>query len=1088
MASMLLIGGVIAVAAMALRYRARFLRIFAALMGASVMSAMVFVPAANATGPQSPLYITNTNTTNVAGTLVKLTTTGGSGSGAVTFVAKGTGCVVNNAKSTLTSTGLTSCSVVATKAASGTFSAISSSAVVFTFTGKAQPALVISNKVHTALAGTTVALTTTGGTGTGAVSFAVTGTGCTYVAKKMSLTASTMTSCSVVATKAGSGLYGSVTSAAVVFTFIPAKFSIVNTVHAGTVGTPVTVVAEGGSLTGTVSYSVTGTGCAIVASTGVLTATQAGTCEVSATLKSGTKVLGSVSNVAFVFTTENPTVANPDVATLTSVTGAAGAQVNDTANGDANFIDQYFNNGDHWYVNYVGAGSTITLTWHVAGSNKLPLAKAPVTLLSNLNYSCSTGVLWSTTSLNSFPGCNSGTQGSLSGTTDANGNVTFTLTNNNVVAGSAPTNTTSAAGVQANESSTFPWTAMLLQVGTDTYTGDPATTINQGTDRVDFIIIPSSNSKVGTDNPTVAKPDVATLTNVTGAAGSQINDTANGDNYFINQYYNNGDHWYGYYINDGANVALTWHVTGSNGQALPNAPVTLLSNLSYSCAKNLTWAQSSLNVYAGCGSGAQGELAGTTDSSGNVTFSLTNTNTDTGTAPSDTTSTAGMESNEGPFSWTDMVLQVGSDTFTGDPTATVNQGTDRVDFIVIPSTPTSPQTSPTYSNPDVASLTSITGGVNSTPLDDTANGDQWFISSYYSAGDHWNFTYVKQGSQFTENWHVVDFKGNPVANTQVTLLTTFAGTSTGLSASGLTNGQLTGTTDSNGNVSFTLTDNDTTAATSPTDITAAGTALGLESSDPWARTALLIGAPVANGGQNPADGAIGSSTDVITAGSAAIKDVNQATDLVDIISVPSSYTPPASGPTYAKPDVATMTAISGVQNTAPLDDTANGDQWFITSYYSPGDHWNFSYVKAGATFTETWNVKGSNGQALANATVTLRTTFAGNSANWSASGIANGDITGTTDANGNVTFTIKNTDTSSGSTPGNLTDPGTALGLEGTNVWTRMVLIVGTPVGNAGLPAGDGAVGSATDVITAANASLSVVNQATDLVDVIVVP
>ena len=221
--------------------------------------------------------------------------------------------------------------------------------------------------------------------------------------------------------------------------------------------------------------------------------------------------------------------------------------------------------------------------------------------------------------------------------------------------------------------------------------------------------------------------------------------------------------------------------------------------------------------------------------------------------------------------------------------------------------------------------------------------------------------------------------------------------------------------------------------------------------------------------------------------------MNQATDLVDFIVIPASGGGGGSNtesPTYATPDVATMTSVDSTVTTSPLDDTVNGKQWFIDAFYSPGDHWNFSYVTPGSTITEHWQVLGSYGQALAHQTVTLLTRFAGTDSTWTATGMdpTTGYVTGTTDVNGDVSFVLTNGDATGGSTPADTTNAATALGLEGSNAWTRMALVVGTPVANAGLPAADGAVGSSTDVITAGGAYVSNVNQATDLVDFIVIP
>ena len=184
-----------------------------------------------------------------------------------------------------------------------------------------------------------------------------------------------------------------------------------------------------------------------------------------------------------------------------------------------------------------------------------------------------------------------------------------------------------------------------------------------------------------------------------------------------------------------------------------------------------------------------------------------------------------------------------------------------------------------------------------------------------------------------------------------------------------------------------------------------------------------------------------------------------------------------------------MTSITGAAGPAPIDFTYMGDGWFIWQYFSGGDRWLFNYVTQGTSITETWHVADSSGAALANATVTLMTGYAGVGSHWTATGIdSRGFVTGTTDANGNVSFSITNTDTGVTNVPADLTGDWTANGAEyyQTNPWARTVLVIGTPVTNAGYPATDGAVGSVSDTITAG--VQNDINQATDLVDLIVVP
>jgi hypothetical protein len=177
-----------------------------------------------------------------------------------------------------------------------------------------------------------------------------------------------------------------------------------------------------------------------------------------------------------------------------------------------------------------------------------------------------------------------------------------------------------------------------------------------------------------------------------------------------------------------------------------------------------------------------------------------------------------------------------------------------------------------------------------------------------------------------------------------------------------------------------------------------------------------------------------------------------------------------------------------------VDDSVNGRNWYINQYYSPSDKWLYTYVHPGAAVTLTWKVTGSNGQPLANTAVTLATLFApganngkgDTTATFNAAGISNGNVTGMTDASGMVTFSLTNTNGSAPTAPDTWNSkaisvaPGVAAGTTVAAVaaetieagsgysWTRMLLKVGN------------------DTVTGDPAS-ALVNQATDLVDVIVI-
>lgn len=271
---------------------------------------------------QAALVISNASTSGPAGTPITLGTAGGTGFGLVSYAATGTGCSVSGA--VLTVTQPTSCTVIATKAASGIYASESSSAVVFTFTAAAQAALVISNASRSGNAGTPIAVTTSGGSGSGTMSYSVSGTGCSM--SDAVLSASQPTSCTVSATRGASGVYASETSAPVTFTFAGAAQAavvITNVSRSGVAGTPLTVTAAGGSGDGALSYSVTGSGCSMTGD--VLTTTRVTTCTVTVTrAASGIYASQSSSPTSFTFA---GIAQDPYLITNTVTTGPAGTPI-----------------------------------------------------------------------------------------------------------------------------------------------------------------------------------------------------------------------------------------------------------------------------------------------------------------------------------------------------------------------------------------------------------------------------------------------------------------------------------------------------------------------------------------------------------------------------------------------------------------------------------------------------------------------------------------------------------------------------------------------------------------------------------------
>ncbi len=452
----------------------------------------------------TPFKITNTVSTAKDGAIVMVKTSGGSGNGAVIFTVGGTVCKINAKTGALTSPVNATCFVTAIKHQSRLVPEAKATHRFVFFTAS-QAALTISNKKLTGEVGIPITVTAKGGTGTGAVTFATTGATCSINAESGALNAFAVGTCPVTATKAGSGMYPAITSPAVTFTFTAgpqAALLIGNSPLTGTIGTPVALFTSGGSGNGAVTYTVTGTGCSLNGAS--LSDTSAGACTVIATKAASASFLSATSAPAvFTFsaatggggnTGENPTYATPDVATLTSVTGQTGSQIDDTVNGDSYFINAYYFPSDHWYMNYLNEGATVTLNWHVNGSDGKKLVGANVTLYSNLDYSSGCGVTWdaSNAGLNSCSNGGGSGQGSITGTTDEDGNVSFTLvnTNTNAISGVRSSKTPATAAAEADEA-TFHYCDMLLEVNTDVYTsGTPNPSINLATDRVDFILGP----------------------------------------------------------------------------------------------------------------------------------------------------------------------------------------------------------------------------------------------------------------------------------------------------------------------------------------------------------------------------------------------------------------------------------------------------------------------------------------------------------------------------------------------------------------------------------------------------------------------
>jgi len=175
-----------------------------------------------AAGVQATLVVNSTSATYPYSLV--LTTTGGSGGGAVTYVVNtgGTASGCTNTSGTLTATSAGTCFVTATKAADADYASASSVQTTVTFSLATQATLVVNST--SATYPYSLVLTTTGGSGTGAVSYAVTAAGsagCSLTGGGTTLSATSAGTCTVTATKAADASYNAASSTATTITFAP---------------------------------------------------------------------------------------------------------------------------------------------------------------------------------------------------------------------------------------------------------------------------------------------------------------------------------------------------------------------------------------------------------------------------------------------------------------------------------------------------------------------------------------------------------------------------------------------------------------------------------------------------------------------------------------------------------------------------------------------------------------------------------------------------------------------------------------------------------------------------------------------------
>lgn len=244
--------------------------------------------------PQAPLVATSTAVNvNVNGTSL-LNTSGGSGSGEISYaVSAGDPCSVNGNILTGNSDG--TCTVTATKAADTAYAAVTSNALTITVNRNDQTLLVASANPTSINVNGTSNLATTGGSGTGAVTFNHVSGPCTVSGN--GLTGTGAGTCLFTATKAEDSQYNAATSApaSVIVGLSPqSKLTVLAAPTTLNTGGTTQLSTTGGDGTGAVNYEVLNGACTISGNT--LTSSVSGSCAVIATKAADSLYAAGVSS------------------------------------------------------------------------------------------------------------------------------------------------------------------------------------------------------------------------------------------------------------------------------------------------------------------------------------------------------------------------------------------------------------------------------------------------------------------------------------------------------------------------------------------------------------------------------------------------------------------------------------------------------------------------------------------------------------------------------------------------------------------------------------------------------------------------
>ena len=297
-------------------------------------------------------------------------------------------------------------------------------------------------------------------------------------------------------------------------------------------------------------------------------------------------------------------------------------------------LGQWYAAGGRSYFKYVGAGSTITITYLVTSDGTAPAADKTINFMVNAPYSGSKAA-WEVNGKAVGPSQDSATGYGLlvTGKTNAEGKVSFTIKNTDTAANAMPipsseTQPRATSGrLYGNMKAVIDGLSDMQEI-TDLLTFDitkaPAETIPAA-------VAPTPTptaTPTPTPTPTVVAPKLLPSMRLVSPAfgpSNSVDTTAD-----IAQWYSAKTRAYYTYIEAGTTLTLKYLVTSDGTTPLANTEVTLQVNAPYSVSK-ANWLAGTTKIGVPASESASGaDLKGKTNAAGEVTFVIKNTDT-TGT-------------------------------------------------------------------------------------------------------------------------------------------------------------------------------------------------------------------------------------------------------------------------------------------------------------------------------------------------------------------------------------------------------------------------------------------------------------------------